>query len=189
MMSRIILSLLLLCSVAGFSQTSKSGLHYRFILSGGVIAGQSTAKPLYQFSGGITFNRFYTGLGVGIDRYFVKTIPVFADIRYDLDREQRAFVYGNAGTNFGKRSKVVPGFNEFKEDYIGKFYMDVGLGYRFPLNKFHRLALSVGYSRKSVVNENTFFGFCGTGNCPFQVERYEYNLGRIVTKLSWEFGK
>ena len=76
---------------------TKVSLHT--IVSAGVAAGESTAKPLAQVAAGFHYDRFFTGIGVGMDNYHFKSIPLFADWRMNFGNKQSIFVFANGGYN------------------------------------------------------------------------------------------
>jgi hypothetical protein len=171
-----------------FCQGNASKMHT--IVSVGVAAGESTAKPLGQVSAGYTYNRFFTGLGLGVDQYRFKSIPLFADWRMNIGKSRSVFVFANGGYNFSYGKE--PGdLNSFKtsDRYSGGVYFDAGMGYRLRLSAAHRLSLSAGYSQKNIVNEVGYPYPCFNPPCSEEVYRYHYNLGRVTGKLSWEFGR
>lgn len=172
-------------------RTVKPG--WRSIATAGATVGESGAKPVYQLSGGITYGRFFNGIGMGYDLYEVNSFPVFADWRMSLGKQQLVFVYAMPGYNIpGKFKKVVSDFTSFTERRTGGLYLDAGLGCRFPLDTWNRLSISAGYARKSFAIKKTYPNPCGSFPCPNSVpetffKRYGYGL--LTTKLSWELGR
>ena len=74
--------ILLLLPVCISAQQKKSGKkNWRSITSAGFVAGQSGVAPVFDLSGGITYSRYFTGLGFGFDAYQFDAFPVFADWR------------------------------------------------------------------------------------------------------------
>lgn len=189
MMMKVILLAILFYPLTIFSQENFCPCNFRMITSAGMVAGESSAKPLFQLSSGITYHRFYTGIGAGIDPYRFHSIPLFADWRMDLGKKRSVFVYGNAGYNFPYDNKeAVTDPSKISDRFTGGFYMDAGLGYRLPLNKMNRMLLSAGYSHKRINNVIGYrYFWCRA--CEEEIYTYQYDLGRIVAKLSWEFGK
>jgi hypothetical protein len=175
-----------------FSQGNVQKGEIAAIASVGLIAGESTAKPLFQLSGGLAVDRWYAGIGFGLDRYRFSSMPLFADWRMSLGKRQLAFLYGNAGYNFPTRRDNKKDDNNFfktTDRFYGGFYMDAGVGYRIRLSPLHRLLLSAGYSRKELNNKVGYTYICWDGPCPEEIYNYHYKLGRIMAKISWEFGK
>lgn len=174
-----------------FAQGKNSKGKITAITSAGFAAGEGTAKPLLQVTGGFTFDNWFTGVGVGIDNYRYNTIPLFADWRMNFGKTKLAFFYANGGYNFpGKyRGESDDIFLKSSDKLFGGFYMDAGVGYKVRLSPLHRILFSTGYSQK---NTRTRVGqptYCLVPPCPEQIYNYNYQLGRIVAKISWEIGK
>ena len=174
-----------------FSQGKISKGKITAITSTGFAAGEGTAKPLYQVSTGFTFHDWFTGVGVGLDQYKFNTIPLFADLRMSFGKAKLAFFYANGGYNFPGKHNEDDHSGSFKtsEKLFGGFYMDAGIGYRVRLSPLHRILFSAGYSQKNTKSRVGYGTLCLVAPCPEQIYHYEYQLGRIVSKISWEFGK
>jgi len=174
-----------------FSQGGQSRGKMTAIASVGFAAGESTAKPLFQLSTGFSFDRWFTGIGFGLDQYSFNTFPLFTDWRMNFGKKTLGFLYANGGYNFPGKYNGNDNFIFIKttDKLLGGFYMDAGIGYRIRLNSLHRLLLSAGYSQKNVVSRITYAPQCLVPPCPHDVYNYSYQLGRIVTKISWEISK
>ncbi|HEY6503031.1 MAG TPA: hypothetical protein VIZ28_03565 [Chitinophagaceae bacterium] len=176
--------------VLSFSQGNVSRGEFTAITSVGFAGGESTAKPLYQVSAGITFDQWFTGIGFGFDQYRFGSFPLFADLRLNFGKAKLGFVYANGGYNFpGKHTGDGDNFFKTTDRLLGGFYMDAGIGYRIRLNPLHRILFSAGYSQKNVTNKIGYTYPCLVAPCPEDIYDYRYQLGRIVTKISWEFGR
>ncbi|HET6994729.1 MAG TPA: hypothetical protein VFI06_07095 [Chitinophagaceae bacterium] len=173
-----------------FSQENSAKPRFNTIASGGIIMGQSDAKPLYQLSSGLSFDdRWFTGVGVGLDYYNLTSIPLFADFRMNFGKKRFAFVYTNTGYSFPVNNSTEIEFLKISDKYKGGFYMDAGLGYRLRINHSNHVSVSAGYSRKDITEERVFQSPCGiVGPCYPTTHTYEYHysFGRIVAKLSWD---
>ena len=189
-MKRQWLILAVLFPIEIFSQENSSKTRLHTIASVGMVAGQSTAKPLFQAEAGIFYDRLFTGLGIGLDHYRFRSIPLYIDGRMHFGKSKSVFVYGSGGYNFPYNNKSEDG-DWFKttDRFVGGFYLDAGLGYRVKFTSGHHVILSAGYSRKDVVNKVGYTYLCFSPPCEEVVYNYHYNLGRIITKLSWEFGR
>jgi hypothetical protein len=153
----------------------------------GMIGGESSVKPLFQLNGGITYGRYYSGIGIGFDPYRFNSVPVFADWRVNFGKSRMIFVYGNGGYNFPAGDPVNE--NEFfktSDKMKGGLYIDAGMGYSVALGGWHKISFSAGYSQKNISRVKGYLYPCGPSPCNEEVVRYSYSLGRIVTKLSWE---
>ena len=177
-----------------FGQTKgkgKAGFHS--IIGGGAMIGETKTKAFFQYSGGLQFDRYFTGIGIGYDAYKLNTIPVFADWRMNFGPRRVLFVYANVGASLAANVQ-----KEEKTDYSRGFtrpglYTDGGFGYRLPLGNSHRLTLSVGHSFKRITDVHEFTYPCGLVPCnqptATTTNAYRYNYNRIVVKTGWEFGK
>ena len=184
------LLILLLFPVSVYSQQSACPCRFQGILSAGLAAGESAAKPVVQFSGGLTNKFFFAGAGVGLDPYRFHSIPVFADLRYNFGRMKTGFLYAHTGYNFTynhKESEMWIWGNKTTDKSEGGFYLDAGIGYRLHLKGWHRLLFSAGFSHKRINNLIGYTYPCLFPPCPEDIYRNQYNLGRIIAKFSWEF--
>jgi hypothetical protein len=181
--------IILFFPVALFSQKNSCHCKFQGIVSVGMAAGESSTKALFQLSGGINTQDYFMGVGFGIDPYRFQSVPVFADWRINLDKTRFGFLYANAGFNFpyGDNENISEPFKT-SDHFRGGFYMDAGVGYRFPMKGWSRLLLSAGYSHKRI-NNVVGYHYSWCPSCPDEKYTYQYDLGRIVTKLSWEFGR
>jgi hypothetical protein len=173
----------LLMSLVSFSQ-DKTKL--RILTSVGIMGGESGARPVYQMSAGLAFGRYYLGAGFGQDRYKFNSLPLFADFRADLGVKRVIFTYLNAGYNFSQKIEEEFSWMQTGFSHDGGLYFDAGLGCRVFLGKKNKLLFSAGYSRKDISLNRTFTMGCLIGECPDAISRYQYRLGRIATKISWE---
>ena len=185
--------ILLLFPFSVYSQKPACSCRFQSILTAGLAAGESTAKPIFQWSGGINYNdRFFAGVGAGIDPYRFKSVPLFVDWRMNFGKAKTGFLYANTGYSF-PYDNTSP---EIWEDpwrttdkFSGGLYLDVGLGYRLQLKGWHRLLFSAGFSHKRINNTTGYTYPCFMPPCTEEIYKYQYNLGRIVTKFSWELTK
>lgn len=161
------------------------------ILSAGMAAGESDPKFMAQWSGGLTYKHFFAGIGSGVDMYRFKSIPLFADLRADIGTKRSLLLYAQAGYNFPVGDNVTPDWRsetfKVKDRFTGGFYMDAGIGFRFPGKGPHRFLLSAGYSRKKLDNEVVYDYQCT--NCSREKYMYKYDLGRVMLKVGWEWRK
>ena len=69
----LIIALLFSCTASA----QKNKIHFRSINSFGLIGGESQVSTAYQTVNGIRFSNWFSGVGVGIDNYQYKTLPLF----------------------------------------------------------------------------------------------------------------
>lgn len=176
--------------VVSFSQDNSSRPHVHTNASVGISSGESAAKPLFQLVSGLSFDRWFTGIGAGLDQYNLKSIPLFADWRMHFGKTRSTFIYVNGGYNFPHNNKsTIVNYYKTTDHFYGGLYMDAGFGYRIRLGSWHRLSLSAGYSQKKINDKIGYTYPCLVPPCTEQIYIYHYDLGRIVTKVSWEIGR
>lgn len=188
-MKRFFIVLLLVPGFIFAQHTKKINGGWKTITSTGLAIGEANTKPVFQLSGGFTYRRYFTGIGIGYDTYEFNSIPVFADWRMSFGRRQIGFIYADGGYNFPGSYKRNNEFSKTSDRLRGGLYMDAGIGYRIPLGTLHRLSVSAGFSRKNIIQRKVFVYPCLTAPCPEDIHDYDYNFNRILTRLSWEFGK
>jgi hypothetical protein len=165
-------------------------MKFHAITSIGVVAGESTAKPTFQFTPGIASKKYFAGIGVGYDAYRFYSYPLFVDGRYHFGNEGSGFVYAQGGYNFsGKNHNYYDDWSKTSDSFQGGLYFDAGLGYRIKIGGSNRILFSAGYSQKNLVNKVGYTFPCFNPPCVEEVYRYHYILGRISTRLSWEIGR
>jgi hypothetical protein len=125
---------------------------------GGLYGSSDNAVSLQQICG-VQIKKTAIGIGVGIDNYAYKSIPVFVDARYFLSNNKwKPFAYAQAGVNY------VYCKNEVAEKYSGwtssfpiistnhvinnTFFGESGIGLETQLKKHLAFNISFAYSYK-----------------------------------------
>lgn len=192
--------IILLLSAIPLSAQNKKDVKpgWRTITAAGLSAGKSETGAIFQLSGGITYGRWFNGIGIGYDNYYFNSFPLFADLRMSTGKRRLIFVYINPGYTIPGEFKMDVDFSNglgtITNKLEGGFYMDAGMGCRIPLGAMHRLSLSGGYISKSMVHKKTFISPpCGMEPCPNEdtpdISVYRYRFGLLTAKLSWEWGR
>jgi hypothetical protein len=188
MKSKLIFTFLIasLISFSIFAQNKK--IRFHSVNQFGMIGGESGISSAFQTINGIAFSNWFSGIGVGVDNYRYKTLPLFIDGRRYFDDENKAFVYADFGYNFPLKNtpgKEVSYYNSY--DFTGGIYTDIGLGLQFSLNKKSSFLFSLGYSYKKMQNK-IGVDVCGiTGPCWVDYSKYDLEYGRMVLKAGFEF--
>jgi hypothetical protein len=142
-----------------------------------------------QTINGVAYKTYSAGLGIGLDYYWERTVPVFIDLRKNIfSAKQTPFVYADGGVS-------VPWIKENKEEtwyksnYSTGSYFDVGIGYRLPINKKLFANISFGYTQKKQReqrdNQMVIFDFAPYGQN--HNEHYDYTLRRFSLKAGLSF--
>ncbi len=155
----------------------------------GALDGSASTAVQLQTINGIQFKTWTTGIGVGLDYYRFRSIPLFLDLRKDiLNRKETPFLFGDIGMHFSwvkdSQKSAWP-----RSTYSNGLFYELGAGYKFGLPKSRALTFSAGYSFKSITEKNY-----GINYCPFigpcvegLVEKFDYDLKRLSVKAGFIF--
>ncbi len=189
MKKKIILihTILLVAVFPALSQKKK--IQFHSINTFELISGQSPLSTGFQSVNGFRFSSWFTGVGIGVDNYHYKTLPLFFDARKFFGTEKRAFGYGDAGYNFPLKDKPGKEISYYNSSYhfTGGIYTDLGMGYEFHLNKKSAFLFSLGYSYKKLkckiktVQINPYSGSGASYN------NYEFSYGRVIFESRFDF--
>jgi len=180
-MYKLILVICLL--TVGVKQTGAQGkFRFRSISQVGLLVGQSRPAFQLQTINGLAYKGCTVGVGVGMDNYYFKTIPVFMDVRKNfLAKKNSPFVYADLGWSIPQDREVIVNSWQ-KSDYASGLYYDLGVGYASSLWKAVGLTVSIGYSKKELKEERTYGPFD-----PAEPARefYDYSFKRLSLKLGF----
>ena len=185
-MKLLILFLFFCCSLIAEGQSKKSSL--QGIAAAGLVGGESEVAAAFRVSGGVAKDMYYGGIGLGFDNYRFRSIPLFADFRISPGTRQRWFLYGSAGYNFPYHAHsdnyII---NKIEDKFDGGFYGEAGVGIKLVSFGKNSLLWDFGFSYKEMTNVVKYSYIIR--DPPPMIEMYErnYHLGRIITKLSWQF--
>jgi hypothetical protein len=139
----------------------------------GVAAGENDNGFILQTINGLRYKTWFLGLGVGLDTYSAKTVPLFLDIRKSLlAKPSTPFLYADGGIQFSAEKKHNK--DDFgSKDYDPGLYYDVGAGYYIELKNKNALLLALGYSYKGL--DYTYYA-----------ANYKYKLNRFSLKVGYK---
>ena len=186
--------MLLLINSSIFSSAQKKMANYKFhsINSLSLLNGENEVSGGLQSVNGFQRGNWFGGVGVGLDYYIHRSVPVFGDVRYEFGKSKnKFFAYADAGVDIQWVEDYVysdpiifdgpivnPG------DFQDGFYSDAGLGYVVNFKKAGGLVLSLGHSRKTLREDVTYTDW-RTQRSTTDIYRYKFN--RIAVKVGWRF--
>lgn len=166
-------------------QSDKCSCGFSSYFNVGVLEGEAGTSLQLQTIQGMRYGKWFTGIGAGLDYYYVRTVPVFIDVRRTLlNRRHSPFAYADAGMHFPwARDQDHPGWGG-KSKFSSGLWYDVGLGYRLSLGGESAFLLSAGYSFLNMKETRTS-AFCLIWpNCQeIQQQLYRYKLNRLSLKI------
>ena len=187
MKSKLAFSLIIFLTVNFSASAQKNKIRFRSINTSGLVGGESKAGTAFQSVNGIQFSNWFSGIGVGVDDYRYKTLPLFMDGRWFFGDDKNGFIYGDIGYNFPMKNK--PGKEVYYYDtyeFTGSVYTDFGIGLKAKFIKKYSMLLSLGYSYKEL-QAKIGMNACGTGPCSVDYSKYDYNFNRMILKAGLVF--
>jgi hypothetical protein len=154
---------------------------FHAIANAGLIAGASDRDLQLQAITGVGYQTWLAGVGAGLDYYYVRSVPLFIEVRKQFKKSMPLFAYADAGVNFpwveNKEEMQAWGY---KSDFKSGLYYDFGAGWHYEIGKRNKLLFSVGYAGKKIreVQTTTFNN---------TITKLEYNLRRISIKVGFQF--
>ncbi len=188
----IITVFIVLQSTTGSAQKpgNEKGVRFHSINQVGILAGSSDVNLQLQSINGIKYKAGFVGLGVGLDYYYARSIPVFLDLRKDIfNKTITPFIYVDGGYHFpwssDKDEKLAFWGNEKTK---GGLYYEAGIGYSVPVLKKMKLIFSAGYSYKHLSETVNTMPWLSIWPAPKEAyQKNEYSLRRIAIKAGFSF--
>ena len=186
------LSILFSLSIFSFAQKKVNACKFHSINSLVLLNGDNEVSAGLQSVNGFQKENWFAGVGVGLDYYIHRSIPLFADIRYEFGKSKnKFFAYADGGINFQWAQEhyyegpifIWEGFNR-SGDFHNGVYTDAGLGYIVGMKKGGGLVLSLGYSHKTLKRTDTYQDW---RTQEWLTDMYRYKFNRIALKVGWKF--
>ena len=183
--------LLMGLSMSVVAQSKLKTYKFHSINSLSFLNGSNEVSAALQSVNGFQKGNLFAGVGVGLDYYIHRTVPLFADFRYEFGKvKNKFFAYADGGINFHwlEESTDEPvfiwdGFNRSGKFHNG-IYTDAGFGYRVANKKGGGLVLSLGHTHKSLKET---LGYQDWRTQEWLTDVYRYRLNRIALKVGWKF--
>lgn len=189
-MKNIILTcglLTVMCCVIAQDSTQKikAFVQFQSIIQAGLLAGNSESAFEVQGINSLKFKTFSGGIGVGIDNYVFRTIPIFLDVRKDiLKRNNTPFIFADAGTQLSWLQDNQKAYSYYNPEYKSKFYFNAGAGYKINLMKKNAIVFGAAFSLKKINEIENIY--CDPAACP---EAHpiinKYTFRRLSLKARW----
>lgn len=177
--------ILITCLVCLFNKTmsqTKPSVHFASYNSIGIVAGKSPVAYMAQTVNGLKFNSWFLGAGFGIDNYFIKTLPLFGDLKKEfVFKKVRLFLYADAGGQFiTKDRKKTTGLYVYTTQ--GNLYLDGGLGVTIKTGKRNSIFFCAGNTFKKITQTD----FSTDTGIPYKNENI-HKLNTISIKIGYQF--
>lgn len=186
-MKKHVIVLLLLLVLAEAQAQDK--VHYSSMNYAGLLEGDHGSAFTLHTVQGVKFARWFTGIGTGLDYYYLRSVPLFLSVNRSLFKQGRTpYLSLDGGINFAWYQREQRQWSDFiSSDFSPALYWGAGLGYKVSMrNKKDALLLNIGYSFKQMKEDQEKSMFCINPPCPPKVEHYNYKLNRLSVKLGWQ---
>ena len=143
----------LFCFTSAFAQSHP--LKYTGSIEGGMLNGSYQTTGYLLTTHGVAMKTWKLSMGTGIDFYRIRTVPVFLELRKEIGKGvNRPFLYTAAGGSFvwttERQESESMGWEMQKSSFQNGFYSRAGAGMIFNAAKHNRLAVSLGWSYKTI---------------------------------------
>jgi hypothetical protein len=186
------LCLALSCCLMSVQAQDKKAKKFRFhsLNSLAFINGSNATTAGLQTVNGFSRGAWFGGIGLGLDYYQYRSVPLFADFRYEFGKKKtKPFIYADAGINFQWAQDYFyhdPSIwnNGGTNDFENGVYADVGIGINAYSKNGNAFVMSLGYSRKDMKEYYTYEDW--RLRTPV-TDVYSYRFNRAVLKLGYRF--
>jgi hypothetical protein len=191
--------MILLVMISTFVSAQQKNLinpwSFQSIASVGLLEGQTGSAFQLQTINGARYKSWFAGVGLGLDYYRIRTIPLFIDIRKEFGKNSgKLFIYADGGISYGWASDAQKTGYLLNDQFHNGFYSDMGLGYKWAIGKKSAVVISLGYNYKKV-NESYsspyyYYPNYYTGDIlrpNDSIEKISYSLNRLSMKIGWAF--
>ena len=166
----------------GVVQAQNTKVKFNSLLQVSLVDGEVGPAMALQTINGIQYKTWSGGVGVGLDYYHTRSIPLFLDVRKNiLKSDKTPFVYVDGGYNFAwltDEDKLYGGIES-----KGGLYYDAGIGYAVPVLKQSSLFFTAGYSSKKMTSNSVSLPVDIFSSYVPPSYKQEYTLRRISIKL------
>jgi hypothetical protein len=190
----LILLIVKLNTALAQQQTLSNPWSFQSMVTVGLQEGQTGSSFQLQTINGARFKSWFAGIGLGLDYYRIRTIPLFVDIRKEFGKSKdKFFIYADGGVSFCwatdmQKSDYLP-----NQQFHNGFYSDLGLGYKTAVGKSSALLISLGYSYKKASESYVLPYYYYQSYYPTYMmqngsnDQINYSLNRLSMKIGWEF--
>ena len=183
----LLIASLLSSPILSLAQKPAQKLSFTSVNEVGLLTGAKGESVTVQTINGVKKGKSSAGVGVGLDFYSFKTIPLFVDVRRDFSASRNtAFAYVDAGINFLSLTDAQKNQLSSASKSSGLYY-DLGVGWKLAGKNNRAFIVSAGYSLKQAKYTVQNYFAAPTPQLQSQDnDRYNYLFRRISIKLGFQ---
>ena len=179
----------LLVLIVNIKAQGKAKLKFSSINQLGLLIGSSDHAFQIQTINGLSYQTWFAGVGLGLDGYRERSIPLFADFRKAVFQKQESpFIYMDLGASLPWRKEEKAEWQT--STWRSGWFYEAGIGYTFPVKGSLVLNVTGGYSLKALHETRTATGVI-IDFPPYDRESpkeyYDYTYRRFSLKLGLRF--
>ena len=179
----LLIFILLSCSISAQDKRAV----FQTTVQGGLLEGEIGSSYHLNAINGIRYRTWSTGIGVGLDYYHTRSIPLFLDFKKSIfTRERSPFLFMSGGYHFLWDKEDPNNYWGSTVENKGGLYYSGGIGYQFPLNRTS-LFFAAGYSYKEFSKEISQPVYCITWPCPEYKQTFDYHVRRLTIMTGLRF--
>ena len=188
-MKQLLFTALLILAL-GNDITAQERLRFSSINQVGILKGNSDQTYQLQTINGVSYRTWFAGIGVGMEEYYLKTFPLFIEVRRDLfSKRATPFIYADLGVSFPSDSEEKTAWQ--RSEYKKGMYYDCGIGYSIPIKGSLSFNFSAGYSLKETHESRYYHAFWDfppyDGDEWNKEADYDFTFRRISIKAALRF--
>ena len=181
-----------ICLCVFIPATAQHKINFRSQNYAGLLEGENGSAFQVLTINGLRYKSWFTGIGTGVDWYYLRSIPLFASVNksfFEKNNRNAFFISADVGINFPWTRQYYHDWNYGgTEKYYNGLYLTPGIGYKTGIGKkSDAILLYFGYSYKHT-KERVFSNYpCLACLNSETTSIYNYYLKRLSLKLGWSF--
>jgi hypothetical protein len=176
-------------SLSQSNNRNKSLIKFQGEVQIGPIDGERGTYMQLQSVNGISYKGYFLGIGTGLDYYFMRSIPLFLELKKNLfNKPKTPFIYADGGLEYpwpSNNDKLTLGEINAKRGY----HFSTGIGYQLAVSNKSFIEFNAGYSYKQI-KENVP-GYIQIYDPRIDwldyTQHYTYNLNRLSVNIGLVF--
>lgn len=166
-----------------FTTAQQQRMAFASVLQAGLLSGYNGQAASLQTINGVQKGNWMAGVGVGIDFYGQRSVPLFASVHRSFGKQRKqVYAYVNGGVNF----RWLEARDDYKRNYESSpgICYEGGVGWKVRAFGNGGVLISAGYSYKQFSEQLPMYMWLSMQPLNGQpMATYTYQLRRIVLRL------
>jgi hypothetical protein len=185
----LIASIISEISLSQVNKINKSTIKFQGEAQLGSIDGERGTYIQLQSINGISYKGYFLGIGTGLDYYFMRSIPLFLELKKNLfNKAKTPFIYADGGLEYpwpSNNDKLTLGQINAKHGYR----FSAGIGYQVAVSNKSFIEFNAGYSYKQIKENVPGYTQIYDPRIDWldYTQHYRYNLNRLSINIGLIF--